>query len=127
MSGFSIDRAALDQLLHGPDGPVARDLERRAIRVESAAKRLVRQHGTGRIYHLTNPTRTHQASAPGQPPATDLGRLGASITHELGADNEGLVARVGTNVEYALFLEVGTRHMAPRPFLRPALVEGADR
>lgn len=29
--------------------------------------------------------------------------------------------RVGTNVEYAIWVEFGTRRMAARPFLRPAL------
>lgn len=30
---------------------------------------------------------------------------------------------VGTNVEYAIYLEMGTRHMPPYPFFRPALFE----
>jgi len=38
-------------------------------------------------------------------------------------------AYVGTNVDYAVYQEFGTRRMAPQPFLRPALdivVNGAD-
>ena len=34
-----VNQAALHKLLRSPDGPVARDLARRAIRVESQAKR----------------------------------------------------------------------------------------
>lgn len=30
---------------------------------------------------------------------------------------------VGTNVEYAVYLEFGTRHMPPYPFFRPAIRE----
>lgn len=30
---------------------------------------------------------------------------------------------VGTRVEYAVFLEYGTRHMDPKPFMRPVIVE----
>jgi hypothetical protein len=30
---------------------------------------------------------------------------------------------VGTRVEYAVYLEFGTRHMDPKPFLRPAVQE----
>jgi len=33
------------------------------------------------------------------------------------------VYKVGTNVEYALYVEYGTRHMPPYPFFRPALVQ----
>jgi HK97 gp10 family phage protein len=63
----------------------------------------------------------HQASAPGQPPATDTGRLLNSIGHTVGSDADGLYADVSARVAYAVFLELGTRYMAPRPFLRPAL------
>ena len=33
------------------------------------------------------------------------------------------VYKVGTNVEYAVYLEFGTRHMPPYPFFRPAIRE----
>ena len=47
----------------------------------------------------------------------DTGRLRNSITHsQEGADTEV----IGTNVEYASFVELGTRRMKERPFLRPA-------
>jgi len=69
------------------------------------------QPGTGEIYDR------HIASAPGDPPAVDSGRLRQSIV-ALKVDQ--FRWRVGTNVEYALYLEFGTRRMAPRPFLRPA-------
>jgi len=47
----------------------------------------------------------------------DTGRLRSSITHEI----EGLTGRVGTNVEYARHVELGTHKMAAQPYLRPAL------
>ena len=52
--------------------------------------------------------------------AVDTGRLRASITHE--HDNES-AAYVGTNVEYAPYVELGTYKMAARPFLRNAVVD----
>lgn len=51
----------------------------------------------------------------------DTGRLRDSITWELGLTMGLPTARVGTNVEYAPFVELGTRYMAAQPFLRPAL------
>jgi len=62
-------------------------------------------------------------SAPGQPPAVDTGRLRASITHRIegGGYEERTIGYVGTNVEYAPYLEFGTSKMAARPWLTPAL------
>jgi HK97 gp10 family phage protein len=54
----------------------------------------------------------------------DTGRLRASITHEIASDVEGLVGRVGTDVEYAPYVEFGTGRMAAQPYLRPALGAG---
>lgn len=52
----------------------------------------------------------------------DTGRLRDSITWELGTVGGLPAARIGTNVEYASYVETGTRYMAAQPFLRPALV-----
>lgn len=62
-------------------------------------------------------------SSPGEPPAVDTGRLRASITHRLegGGRDTRTKGYVGTNVEYAPYLEFGTSRMAARPFLTPAL------
>jgi HK97 gp10 family phage protein len=49
----------------------------------------------------------------------DTNRLRDSIEYEVNKDT----LRVGTNVEYAPFVELGTSKMAARPFLRPALLE----
>jgi len=54
----------------------------------------------------------------------DTGLLRSSIHHEVGIDGRGLFARIGSDVEYALYVEMGTRRMAGQPYLRPALVEG---
>lgn len=63
----------------------------------------------------------HVASAPGEPPAVDLGNLRGSIAWEWIGKN----IRVGTNVIYALWLEFGARlkHgvLLPRPFMRTAV------
>ena len=48
----------------------------------------------------------------------DTGRLRNSITHTV--DGTMLEAYIGTNVEYAPHVELGTRHQDAQPFLRPA-------
>lgn len=88
------DGAALQAVLRGPQGPVAKDLVQRCIKVERTAKRLC---------------------------PVDTGRLRASITHSLESDSRGLVGVVGTDVHYAPYVEFGTSRMAAQPFLRPAL------
>lgn len=82
-----------------------------------AVRSVQRGPKTGKVYEKINPRRTHRASAPGQPPATDTGRLANSLK----ADIQGIRATVFTNLEYAPFLEFGTRTIEPRPFLFPAL------
>lgn len=49
----------------------------------------------------------------------DSGRLRASITHD--SDGEGFI--VGTNTEYAPYVELGTRYQSPQPYLVPGLQE----
>lgn len=52
------------------------------------------------------------------------GNLRRSIHIEPRVSNRGMAAvEVGTNVEYGHYLEFGTRYMAARPYLRPALDE----
>ena len=49
--------------------------------------------------------------------AVDTGRLRGSISHA--KDNDS--AYIGTNVEYAPYVELGTYRMSARPFLRNAV------
>lgn len=88
LKAVRLDRRALEKVLQSTEGPVAADLIRRCIRVESAAKRLC---------------------------PVDSGRLRGSITHELVRQGRTLVGRVGTNVEYALAVHNGRRGFEARP------------
>ena len=72
---------------------------------------------SGRIYEKYNPRRTHQASAPGQAPASDTGNLVSQII--VRPKNPDEVA-VESNALYSSFLEFGTSKMLARPFLFPA-------
>lgn len=54
--------------------------------------------------------------------AVDTGRLRGSISHTVSGDD----VYIGTNVEYAPYIELGTYKMASRPFLRNAINNYAD-
>lgn len=86
--------AAMHDLLKSPAGPVARDLMVRGRRVQTRAKELVR---------------------------VDTGRLRGSITVTPVTVDGELAVHIGSNVEYAGFLEGGTRRMPAYPYLQPAL------
>lgn len=75
------DEKALYDLLESEHGPVGRDLERRAQNVEARAVTLC---------------------------PVDDSRLRGSIDHEVVRDGHGLVAKIGTNVSYAIHVERGT-------------------
>ena len=50
------------------------------------------------------------------------GRLRNSITGE----SDDRTAQVGTNVEYAIYVETGTTKMPERPFIKPAIADHTD-
>ena len=54
--------------------------------------------------------------------AVDTGRLRGSISHA----TDDTSAYIGTNVEYGPYVELGTRKMAARPFLRNAVANYTD-
>lgn len=87
-----------------------------ALDVETEVKTEMRGPKSGRQYRRGS--RTHQASAPGQAPAVDLGQYINSIQVENVSE---LTSKVGTNVEYAMALEYGSRRIAPRPVWRPVI------
>lgn len=88
--------AAAAQLLKATSSPVGRYLARIAAKAETASK----------------------ARCP-----VDTGRLRGSINWRLVLEGGTLVAIIGTNVEYAIYVHEGTRYMPGRPFL----VEGVQQ
>ena len=64
-------------------------------------------------------------SRAGQAPARRSGALAESITVEIAPD--GLGAEIGSDLDYARHLELGTRRMAARPWLRPTIQRLAPR
>jgi len=88
----------------------AEEIERLCLICEREAKTSMKGGG-----------KPHTPSRPGKPPHVDTGRLRASITYEIDRSLFSIIGRVGTNVEYGRYLELGTSRMSPRPWLRPAL------
>ena len=54
----------------------------------------------------------------------DTGRLRNSITNAI--DTEENAVYIGTNVEYAPYVELGTSRRSPHPYLKPAASEHGD-
>lgn len=75
------------------------------------------------IRRLKKFERIARHSRPGNPPHRQTGTLVRSITVDSVFDVHGpkIVGRVGTNLPYGKYLELGTSRMRPRPYLRPAL------
>lgn len=83
-----------DEFRDGLDAALTRALEKVGLVAEGYAKRLC---------------------------PVDTGRLRNSITHVL--DSGGRAVYVGTNVEYAPYVELGTSRQKAQPYLRPAAVD----
>lgn len=79
---------------------------------------------TGRVYRRYNPRRIHQASAPGQPPASDLRTLARSFRAEQTKLNQYAYKNtVGSSVVYAAALQYGNpeKNLLPRPYFDVAI------
>lgn len=93
---IKMHRQRVRSILVNPEGPVGQELTKSGIRINNRAKRLC---------------------------PVDTGRLRSSIysTQPLPVGRHRLNVQVRTNVNYSRFVELGTRYMRARPYLRPAL------
>ena len=94
------------------------------------------ERNTAVSYYTNNKTRAHHPSMPGNPPAVDTGNLRESIRYEVHSEGKEVYGIVGTtqkDPDYGAYLEYGTTKggwgghgMAPRPWLRPAMIKNND-
>ena len=64
-------------------------------------------------------------STPNTPPKRVRGFLHSSIFSDI--DRQRIRGRVGTPLKYGLFLEIGTRNIAPRPWMSVAMKNKRQR
>ena len=99
---------------------LARDVTATALSVDRDIKqRIQRGPKSGFVYNSRG--KQHQASAPGEAPATDTGTLVSSISF---SQLSKLSAEVVSRLPYAYFLEFGTMNISPRPAWTPAAEKG---
>ena len=95
-------------------------MNKAAAMVERDVKRSFPKVGTGRVYKKGK-GKIHIASAKDMPPAIDTGHLRASIQNKVRVKGANVIGEVGTDIPYGLYLELGTRTMAKRPYLMPTI------
>lgn len=123
---------------HLPD-EVQNAIDATAIDVRNTAVKKVQAAGSGNTYTQifatiggkivpmgprsgNNLSASHTASKPGEAPATDTGAGANSIFTKFG----DLQSWVYTRLKYMMYLEFGTRTIAPRPWLMPSADENLD-
>ena len=78
---------------------------------------------SGRIYRVPGTKHvTYQASAPGESPAKRLGDLFGRMNYKVQKQGNTYRVGVGSPLIYAQWLEMGTRKMEARPFIRPEFI-----
>ena len=112
-NGISMIKSNVDEYLKQVDAAKARGLEAVGLTAERYAKA-----------NLSEPKMHKHPNKKGDliHPNVDTGRLRNSISHEVHGDS----VYIGTNVEYAVYVEKGTRKMQAYPYLKPAAQDHAD-
>jgi len=104
------------------DNKVKEYVTRGTMMVMNTAKESIASGGTGELYEKYQPRRSHRASAPNQPPATDTGFLISQITMKVSVKSNGsVVGQIISAAPYSKALEFGTTNITERPFMQPAL------
>ena len=102
---------------------VKKEIALSAFEIEKEAKLSIQKRQSVGILYPSRRGKNikHQASAPGFPPNTDIGDLVKSIHTAFPISGKGLIAEVGSDLDYATYLEKGAMpRLAPRPWLFPA-------
>lgn len=125
-SGFKLNPAFAKAL----EDAVGHGLDVLANEITKTSQSMMRESKSGRDYRnksrqggkSTSPTAGRRgarniSSAPGEAPAVQYGDLIRSVQWEKAGT---FIRHVGSNLPRALWLEMGTKKIQARPFLRPA-------
>jgi phage gpG-like protein len=142
VEGISQLQATFARLMNGVEDNVAKAVTATALEINTdVKKRIQRGPKTGRVYTDifrmiggrpvpmgpragNNLSARHQASAPGEAPATDTGKLASSLYFQQASKME---ATIGSRLAYAYYLEYGTTRIRPRPAWLPATELGQKK
>lgn len=118
-------KATVEQTLEAGGQLIANDMRKSIARGTKSGRiytQYFRTSPTGGVFPIGQRP-PHQASAPGEAPASDTGKLVGSIV----ASNKGAHVIIEARSAYARMLEYGTRKIAPRPFFMPAIERNRAR
>lgn len=120
VTGLEALRRNLKDLADKVGKETAKAINEGAQMVRTDAIKSIQNKSTGRkvVRYRNGKKRNRIAAAAGQAPNTDTGHLVKSIQVEVSPQAKG--AYVGSNLDYAKDLELGTKNMKPRPWLEPA-------
>lgn len=118
-------QAKVKRLDWGIQAAVVRALRGLAPMIEQDIKQELTKTKSGPVVTRYRPQRNVKVSKPYEAPAKDMGMLVNSI--EVDVDPVQFNMTLSASAPYARELEYGTRHMLPRPFLRPALGRWRER
>lgn len=135
MASVSVSEAAkqLGIAVNEAFDELSRDAQSKSWRglnlLRNSALDVLGKDGHGRVYKVAHTKGAyHTASAPGEPPAPNLGNLRRSWRQQLTATRRPGGVRIAMSITnqmpYARFLEEGTARMKPRPYARK-IAEGA--
>lgn len=104
---------ALTQYGAKAEAEISKVLDVIGTSIINGVKKQMRSSKSGRTYKRGRLGRDHVASAPGEAPAVDTGRLINSSIYQKKVSPLELIG--GSNVQYSEWLEYGTRRIKPRP------------
>ena len=112
------------RIVTNPEKHIKHLVQRSASLVEGEAKKSIASgNKSGRTYMRGG--KPHTASAAGEAPATDTGKLIEGITTKVKTEGTKVIGQIIANsfnvTPYAKDLEFGTTNMRPRPYMQPAL------